>query len=152
MFDDCQLSVYNFETIHISSFQKMNLLFIFMTTVSKKAQILQVFINENQAQAFSFKGCWDTWSRCSRWSNGATGYLWQSCPQRCQCKGYAGGNCRETSNNGCWNGKTGIVLKIFSSITPQSTVNACFNGSHSKNFQQHLVSIPMSVLRFSQWT
>ncbi|TRY63109.1 hypothetical protein TCAL_03912 [Tigriopus californicus] len=37
--------------------------------------------------------CWDTWSRCSRWSSGGTGILWQSCAKRCQCLGKATGSC-----------------------------------------------------------
>nr|WDS38436.1 theromacin-like antimicrobial peptide [Apocyclops royi] len=37
--------------------------------------------------------CWETWSRCSRWSSGLTGILWQSCPQRCQCLGWSSGRC-----------------------------------------------------------
>ncbi|KAK3612040.1 hypothetical protein CHS0354_021721 [Potamilus streckersoni] len=39
--------------------------------------------------------CWDTWSRCSRWSSPATGILWLSCADRCKCKGNATGTCRE---------------------------------------------------------
>ncbi|VDH93327.1 Hypothetical predicted protein, partial [Mytilus galloprovincialis] len=26
--------------------------------------------------------CWNTWSRCSRWSSGGTGILWKGCNNR----------------------------------------------------------------------
>lgn len=38
--------------------------------------------------------CWDTWSRCTTWSNDATGLLWIRCQECCQCKGYYTGECR----------------------------------------------------------
>ena len=42
--------------------------------------------------------CWDDWSRCTGWSMAFNGILWQKCPQRCQCSGYATGNCRDVLN------------------------------------------------------
>ena len=42
-------------------------------------------------------GCWETWSRCTRWSSPATGILWQSCNDRCKCLGRGGGNCVEVN-------------------------------------------------------
>merc|ERR1711942_173558 len=39
--------------------------------------------------------CWETWSRCTQWSSSGTGILWQSCQDRCVCKGYSSGTCRE---------------------------------------------------------
>ena len=43
--------------------------------------------------------CWETWSRCTSWSSFATGVLWQSCEDRCKCKGYVSGSCVETKSN-----------------------------------------------------
>ncbi|KAL3852593.1 hypothetical protein ACJMK2_016212 [Sinanodonta woodiana] len=43
--------------------------------------------------------CWNTWSRCTKWSSGATGILWQSCEDRCKCQGYATGTCKTVSSN-----------------------------------------------------
>nr|QXT26520.1 mytimacin 1 [Mytilus coruscus] len=37
--------------------------------------------------------CWDTWSRCSRWSSGGTGILWKGCNNRCKELGYKSGSC-----------------------------------------------------------
>merc|ERR1711872_946462 len=38
--------------------------------------------------------CWETWSRCTRWSMVFTGILWQNCNDRCICKGARSGACR----------------------------------------------------------
>lgn len=46
--------------------------------------------------------CWETWSRCSRWSSAATGYLWLSCDNCCKCKGKASGSCKLVSGSRCW--------------------------------------------------
>ncbi|KAH3711918.1 hypothetical protein DPMN_071594 [Dreissena polymorpha] len=37
--------------------------------------------------------CYEAWSRCSKWSRGATGWLWKYCTDRCKEFGYRGGNC-----------------------------------------------------------
>uniref|UniRef100_A0AC35FKA1 Theromacin n=1 Tax=Panagrolaimus sp. PS1159 TaxID=55785 RepID=A0AC35FKA1_9BILA len=40
--------------------------------------------------------CWNQWSRCSTWSSGANGILWDDCQNHCKCLGYAnGGICVE---------------------------------------------------------
>ncbi|CAF3648802.1 unnamed protein product [Rotaria socialis] len=56
------------------------------------------FLNEAEIIYENGKACWKSWSRCTEWSSGATGYLWQSCNERCKCKGYLGGNCRPVPN------------------------------------------------------
>nr|APY18889.1 macin [Ruditapes philippinarum] len=38
--------------------------------------------------------CYETWSRCTGWSSGGTGWLWKSCPDRCEELGYNTGTCR----------------------------------------------------------
>ncbi|KAL3852597.1 hypothetical protein ACJMK2_016216 [Sinanodonta woodiana] len=57
--------------------------------------ILPILIMTPSAEGNVLKDCWDTWSRCTGWSSGATGILWQSCEDRCKCKGYATGSCKE---------------------------------------------------------
>ncbi|MBH1988816.1 MAG: hypothetical protein I8H75_04415 [Myxococcaceae bacterium] len=42
--------------------------------------------------------CFEDWSRCTAWSSGLGGYLWQTCPQRCHCLGYDSGYCAEVPN------------------------------------------------------
>ncbi|XP_059164864.1 hydramacin-1-like [Physella acuta] len=37
--------------------------------------------------------CYETWSRCSEWSNFLTGILWKNCNDRCIELGYRCGNC-----------------------------------------------------------
>nr|AFC37170.1 macin [Mytilus galloprovincialis]CCC15018.1 mytimacin-4 [Mytilus galloprovincialis] len=39
--------------------------------------------------------CWDDWSRCTRQTDWFTNIFWQSCQNRCKCKGQPGGNCIE---------------------------------------------------------
>ncbi|GFO37945.1 macin [Plakobranchus ocellatus] len=50
-------------------------------------------ISPDQVEA-GWGDCYETWSRCSRWSSPATGYLWLSCNDRCRELGRSGGNCR----------------------------------------------------------
>ncbi|XP_055862837.1 hydramacin-1-like [Biomphalaria glabrata] len=40
--------------------------------------------------------CYETWSRCSRWSSPFTGVLWKSCNDRCKELKKRGGNCVQT--------------------------------------------------------
>lgn len=47
------------------------------------------------------KDCVRTWSRCSRWSNWATGYAWVTCDDCCKCKGKARGKCEMNYNDTC---------------------------------------------------
>ncbi|RUS81392.1 hypothetical protein EGW08_010830 [Elysia chlorotica] len=49
------------------------------------------FVEETEA---GIGACFETWSRCSRWSSPATGILWRSCNSRCRQLGRRGGNCR----------------------------------------------------------
>ena len=49
--------------------------------------------------------CWQTWSRCSGWSSLATGHLWLSCNNCCQCMGKSGGSCVEVAST-CWMSST----------------------------------------------
>ncbi|UJR11718.1 hypothetical protein I4U23_015899 [Adineta vaga] len=50
--------------------------------------------------------CYETWSRCTRWSSPATGILWQSCPSYCQgCRNAATGSCVQVGTTTC-NGKS----------------------------------------------
>ena len=42
--------------------------------------------------------CWDDWSRCTGWSSGFGGILWNSCPERCACLGYETGECKDVPN------------------------------------------------------
>nr|CCC15016.1 mytimacin-2 [Mytilus galloprovincialis] len=44
-------------------------------------------------------GCWETWSRCTRWSNSMTGILWKSCSDRCKELGHTGGSCKLSKSN-----------------------------------------------------
>ncbi|XP_059164888.1 neuromacin-like protein [Physella acuta] len=37
--------------------------------------------------------CWDTWSRCSQWSNFFTGKAWLNCNDKCKSLGKRGGTC-----------------------------------------------------------
>lgn len=46
--------------------------------------------------------CFDDWSRCTTWSSGFTGYLWQSCQDRCVCLGREGGSCATVPNTCSW--------------------------------------------------
>ncbi|CAF2934399.1 unnamed protein product [Rotaria sp. Silwood2] len=46
--------------------------------------------------------CYQNWSRCTKWSSGFTGFLWQSCKDRCVCMGYASGNCKPVPNTCSW--------------------------------------------------
>nr|B3RFR8.1 RecName: Full=Hydramacin-1; Short=Hm-1; Flags: Precursor [Hydra vulgaris]ABE26989.1 antimicrobial peptide hydramacin [Hydra vulgaris] len=39
--------------------------------------------------------CWETWSRCTKWSQGGTGTLWKSCNDRCKELGRKRGQCEE---------------------------------------------------------
>jgi hypothetical protein len=43
-------------------------------------------------------GCYDTWSRCSKWSSFLTGKLWADCAKRCKELGKSGGNCVEVNS------------------------------------------------------
>ena len=51
------------------------------------------------SEAGSIGQCWDTWSRCTRWSHFASGIAWQKCPQRCVCLGHATGRCVMTPSS-----------------------------------------------------
>merc|ERR1712090_84542 len=38
--------------------------------------------------------CFTSWGRCTRWSSWATGWLWQTCDDKCKKGGvYTGGHC-----------------------------------------------------------
>ena len=50
---------------------------------------------------FGIGDCFETWSRCSRWSSWGTGYLWADCNTRCQQLGKRGGQC-VLSPSTCW--------------------------------------------------
>ena len=55
------------------------------------AIVFALFITESHA---TFVGdCYETWSRCSEWSSGGTGWLWSSCDDRCKELGFSGGSC-----------------------------------------------------------
>lgn len=41
----------------------------------------------------SHSSCYDTWSRCSKWSSGLTGILWSSCDKHCKERGKRSGTC-----------------------------------------------------------
>nr|AGM14601.1 hydramacin [Ruditapes philippinarum] len=43
--------------------------------------------------------CFETWSRCSGWSSGGTGWLWKSCQDRCEELGYSTGTCESADSN-----------------------------------------------------
>jgi len=45
-------------------------------------------------------GCFEDWSRCSKWSSGATGILWYSCNDRCKELGKSGGSCNLVESDG----------------------------------------------------
>lgn len=60
------------------------------------AIVCVMFVTQIQAT------CYDDWSRCTQWSSGFTGYLWQSCQDRCVCMGRAGGNCQPVPNTCSW--------------------------------------------------
>lgn len=47
------------------------------------------------------KDCYRTWSRCSRWSDIATGWLWVTCDECCKCKGQATGQCQMNYSDTC---------------------------------------------------
>nr|AEC50045.1 theromacin [Sinohyriopsis cumingii] len=64
-------------------------------TVLSGFMILVAIIMIPSIEGNPITDCWETWSRCSRWSSPATGILWQSCEDRCKCLGYATGTCRE---------------------------------------------------------
>eukprot|EP00095_Tigriopus_kingsejongensis_P011840 maker-scaffold1129_size60621-snap-gene-0.10 protein:Tk11840 transcript:maker-scaffold1129_size60621-snap-gene-0.10-mRNA-1 annotation:"theromacin" len=55
--------------------------------------VVLVSLTQVQEAEAGWGDCWETWSRCTRWSSAGTGYLWQSCAQRCQCLGKASGSC-----------------------------------------------------------
>ncbi|XP_068672123.1 neuromacin-like protein [Montipora foliosa] len=48
---------------------------------------------ESEARQNFIGRCWETWSRCTRWSSFATGILWQTCEERCKSLGYGRGDC-----------------------------------------------------------
>uniref|UniRef100_A0AC34GR55 Theromacin n=1 Tax=Panagrolaimus sp. ES5 TaxID=591445 RepID=A0AC34GR55_9BILA len=53
----------------------------------------------NQSTANPIDDCWKQWSRCTKWSSGGTGILWDDCDTHCKCKGYAdGGKCVDVTS------------------------------------------------------
>ncbi|KAH9502873.1 Hydramacin-1 [Bulinus truncatus] len=52
--------------------------------------LIEVLTNVSEA---GWGDCYETWSRCSRWSSPFTGKLWKSCNDRCKQLGRRGGNC-----------------------------------------------------------
>nr|QAU32334.1 theromacin [Perinereis linea] len=56
--------------------------------------LVMSFIPQNEAGLFrTFGKCWDTWSRCTRFTSVFTGSVWNTCQKRCQCLGHATGSC-----------------------------------------------------------
>ena len=55
------------------------------------------------ASGWSITGCWDAWSRCTRWSYSATGIAWDTCSQKCISRGHRnGGTCRLIKDDRCF--------------------------------------------------
>ncbi|KAH9502872.1 Hydramacin-1 [Bulinus truncatus] len=70
--------------VSLNCFPKINLIIIIL---------LSAGLLVTPAESHWIGDCWETWSRCSQWSSGATGILWLSCNGRCIQLGRAGGNC-----------------------------------------------------------
>ncbi|CAG2231796.1 unnamed protein product [Mytilus edulis] len=47
------------------------------------AVVAMLSFNPQPTEAGFIGGCWATWSRCTRWSSWATGWLWKNCNDRC---------------------------------------------------------------------
>ncbi|KAK3762271.1 hypothetical protein RRG08_005536 [Elysia crispata] len=56
--------------------------------------VVMAMTSVEKAEA-GWSDCFETWSRCSRWSSPLTGTLWQSCNDRCIELGRRGGSCRQ---------------------------------------------------------
>ncbi|XP_020621503.1 hydramacin-1-like [Orbicella faveolata] len=64
--------------------------------------LLVLFLVSAMMQISVVEGtCYETWSRCSRWSRWGTGRLWKSCNDRCKELGYTGGSCQRCPST-CW--------------------------------------------------
>ncbi|XP_059164875.1 hydramacin-1-like [Physella acuta] len=46
--------------------------------------LLALTVLETPVAGASLSDCYETWSRCSRWSSFLTGILWKSCDDRCK--------------------------------------------------------------------
>merc|ERR1712098_924284 len=51
-------------------------------------------LEEGEAESRAVIACFTSWGRCTRWSSWATGWLWQTCDDKCKKRGiYTGGDC-----------------------------------------------------------
>ncbi len=64
--------------------------------------LIAVMVMLPQSRAGTIGKCWSAWSRCTRWSSGGTGIFWQSCNNRCICRGQAGGYCKLVPSECPW--------------------------------------------------
>nr|AHG59339.1 Mytimacin-6 [Mytilus galloprovincialis] len=55
--------------------------------------VVMLSFHPQPTEAGFIGGCWATWSRCTRWSSWATGWLWKTCNDRCKELGYRSGRC-----------------------------------------------------------
>ncbi|GFO37943.1 macin [Plakobranchus ocellatus] len=83
---------YSALTIEIKMALSSKLCFVAMVLVAVGV------ISFDQAEA-GVGDCYETWSRCSRWSSWGTGRLWLSCNDRCKELGRNGGSCRLTPSS-----------------------------------------------------
>ena len=78
---NCSLSILIF-SMYLLIFRRISVLFVCLLIAST------FLMTDTSPRGFSLlRGCWETWSWCTRWSSGATGYLWQSCNDGCKCLG-----------------------------------------------------------------
>nr|AFQ20833.1 antimicrobial peptide hydramacin [Hydra vulgaris] len=57
--------------------------------------IFLVALMPSDTQAGTLLGCWETWSRCTKWSQRGTGILWKNCNNRCKELGHSSGLCEK---------------------------------------------------------
>jgi len=75
----------------------------FTAEPSPECEIMPTTIRPVLSKSTRLLACYETWSRCSRWSSSGTGRLWRNCNAHCvTCKGYpSGGTCVLVASK-CW--------------------------------------------------
>merc|ERR1711962_1624511 len=48
-------------------------------------------LEDGEAESRAVIACFTSWGRCTRWSSWATGWLWQTCDDKCKKRGISSG-------------------------------------------------------------
>ena len=87
--------------------------------------------------------CWETWSRCSKWSKFFSGILWLKCDPYCKCIGRSGGSC-VMSHSTCPSADKAWSCHCYGSYGPRQRnwCGAWIIETHLKNY----LKIPKRVI------